>query len=223
MDVIEAVLKRHSVRDFKPEPVAKATLVKILESATRSPSAGNSQPWEIFVASGKTLERIRQSYLERFQQDISGKPEFTITPLPQWPAHMQERMNTQRAERFKLLGIDLQDNVAIKANMENGSRLWGAPVLIVICMDHTLMLSSAYDIGLLTQNILLAAQNYNVGSIVAMGLVAHPDILHKELEIPDSLRIVIGVALGYQDEKSVINSYRSSRRPIQEVIRFKGF
>jgi len=223
MDVIEAMLARHSVRDFRPEPVAKETLMKILEAATRSPSAGNSQPWEIFVASGKTLEKIRQSYLERFQQDISGKPEFTTTPLPQWPAHMQERMSTQRAERFKLLGIDLQDNAAIRANMEKGSRLWGAPVLIILCMDHTLMASSAYDIGLLTQNILLAAQNFGVGSIVAMGLVAHPDILHKELEIPDSLQIVIGVAIGYQDEQSAINSYRSSRRPIQEVVTFIGF
>ena len=223
MDVIEAMLARHSVRDFKPEPVAKETLMKILEAATRSPSSGNSQPWEIFVASGKTLEKIRQSYLERFQQDVSGKPEFTPTPLPQWPAHMQERMSTQRAERFKLLGIDLKDNAAIRANMENGSRLWGAPVLIVLCMDHTLMASSAYDIGLLTQNILLAAQNFGLGSIVAMGLVAHPDILHRELEIPDSLQIVIGVALGYQDEQSIINSYRSSRRPIQEVVTFKGF
>jgi nitroreductase len=223
MDAIEAMLARHSSRDFKPEPVAKETLMKILEAATRSPSSGNSQPWEIFVASGEPLEKIRQSYLERFQQGVPGKPEFTTTPLPQWPAHMQERMSTQRAERFKLLGIDLQDNAAIKVNMETGSRLWGAPVLIVLCMDHTLMASSAYDIGLLTQNILLAARNLGVDSIVAMGLVTHPDILRKEIEIPDSQQIVIGVALGYQDEQSVINSFRSSRRPIQEVVTFKGF
>ena len=107
--------------------------------------------------------------------------------------------------------------------MEKGSLFWGAPVLIVLCMDRTLMPSSAYDIGLLTQNIMLAAQNFGVGSIVAMGLVAYPDILHKELEIPDSLQIVIGVALGYEDEHSIINSYRSSRRPIQEVVTLKGF
>ena len=223
MDVIEVMLARHSVRDFKPEPVAKETLTKILEAATRSPSSGNSQPWEIFAASGEPLEKVRQSYLERFKQDVPGKPELAPTPLPQWPAHMQERMSTQRAERFKLLGIDLQDNAAIKANMETGSRLWGAPVLVVLCMDRALMASSAYDIGLLTQNILLAAQNFSVGSIVATGLVAHPDVLRQELEIPDSLQIVIGVALGYQDEQSPINSYRSSRRLIQEVVTFKGF
>ena len=173
MDTIEAMLARHSARDFKPEPVAKETLMKILEAATRSPSSGNSQPWEIFAASGEPLEKIRQSYLERFQQDVPGKPEFTTTPLPQWPVHMQERMSTQRAERFKLLGIDLQDNAAIRANMETGSRLWGAPVLIVLCMDHTLMASSAYDIGLLTQNILLAAQNFGVDSIVVENSQIH--------------------------------------------------
>ena len=86
---------------------------------------------------------------------------------------------------------------------------------------------SVVGLGTAQRNIsaalVVAAQNFGVGSIVAMGLVAHPDILHKELEIPDSLQIVIGVALGYQDEQSVINSYRSSRRPIQEVVTFKGF
>jgi nitroreductase len=223
MDAIEAMLARHSVRDFKPEPVAKETLIKILEAANRSPSAGNSQPWEIFVAGGKTLENIRQSYLDRFRQGVSGKSEFTLTPFSQWPAHMQERMNIQRAERFKLQGIDIKNNAAVKANMENTARLWGATGLVVLCMDRTLMTSSTYDIGLLTQNILLAAQSFGVGSIVAMGLVSHPDILRKEIEIPDSLQIIIGVSLGYQDEKSAINSYRSPRRPIQEVVRFKGF
>ena len=52
MDVIEAILDRHSVRDFSPKPVLQETVMKILEAATRSPSGGNGQPWEVFIASG---------------------------------------------------------------------------------------------------------------------------------------------------------------------------
>ena len=67
MDTIKAILDRYSVRDFKPYQVPKETLLKILEAATHSPSSGNTQPWEIFVAAGQVTEKIRQIYLERFQ------------------------------------------------------------------------------------------------------------------------------------------------------------
>jgi nitroreductase len=64
MDVIKAILARHSVRDFSSKPVAKEKVMKILKIATRSPSGGNAQPWEVFVASGATLEKIRKVYQE---------------------------------------------------------------------------------------------------------------------------------------------------------------
>ena len=57
MDVIKAIIERHSTRDFKPDAIPKATLVKILEAALQSPSAGNSQPWQIFVAGGAVTQR----------------------------------------------------------------------------------------------------------------------------------------------------------------------
>lgn len=60
MDVIEAILARHSVRNFSSKPVPQETIMKILEVATRSPSGGNGQPWEVFVASGATIEGIRR-------------------------------------------------------------------------------------------------------------------------------------------------------------------
>jgi nitroreductase len=104
--------------------------------------------------------------------------------------------------------------------MEWRSRLFGAQVLAIICMDKAL--SSYLDLGMLVQTICLAAQNFGVDSLIASAFVSQPDILHKELEIPESLNIVIGVGLGYPDPESIINTYHSPRRPIQEVVRFKS-
>jgi nitroreductase len=222
MDVVEAILARHSVRGFKPDPVKKETILKILEAATRSPSSGNSQPWQIFVAGGGVLEKVRQSYFERFEKDVPGKPEITGTPPNQWPTALQERMAAQRAERNKLLGIGPEDKAALRADMGKGSKFFGAPVLVVLCMERALSEASVFDIGLLSQTIMLAAQNFGLGSVIARSFVNHPDILRQELAIPDSLLIVIAIALGYQDDKSIINTYRSSRRPIQEAVTFKG-
>lgn len=121
---------------------------------------------------------------------------------------------------MKLLGLDPADPASFKVFMQWGSRLFGAPVLAVICMDKAL--SSNLDIGMLVQTICLAAQNFGVDSLIAGGFVSQPDVLRKELEIPESLNVVIGVGLGYPNPKSIINTYRSPRRSIQEVVRYKS-
>jgi nitroreductase len=222
MDVIQAIRERYSARDFKSEPVPRETLVKILETALRSPSGGNSQPWQIFIAGGTVAEKISREYLERFAKDIPGKPEMSGAPLPQWPQAMQDRMKQITGERLKLLGINPGDPAAMKGYREFGGRIFRAPVLVILCMDKALTAFSALDIGLISQTIMLAARNYGVDSIIAQAFVSHPDILRRELGIPDNLQIVIGIGLGYQNSQSIINSYRSPRRSWQEAVTFKG-
>ena len=194
--------------------------MKILEAATCSPSGGNSQPWEIFVAGGSTLENIRKGFQERAQGSgfTPGRPGGPPGPPP--PAFIQERMATIRNERLKLLGLDPADPESGKALMTYGARLFGAPVVVILCMDQSL--KSNFDLGMLAQTICLAAQGYGVDSMIAAAFVAQQDILHQELEIPENLNPVIGIGLGYANPESIINTYRSPRRPIQDVVRYKN-
>ena len=222
MDVIEALQTRHSVRDFKPEPVAKETILKILEAATRSPSTSNTQCWEIYVVGGEVLERIRQPYMARYEQGVPGKAELPPLPPDRLPHSLVTRMSQMKTERFKLSGLDSNDPVAMKTFLAPNYRFFRAPILLIICMDRTLGGWSIFDLGLLSQSIMLAAQQFGVDSITALSMMNYPDILRKELAIPDSLIIAIGIALGYANEKNIVNTYRSSRRPINEVLIFKG-
>jgi nitroreductase len=221
MDVLEAIQARHSVRDFVSRPVPEDMLMKIMAAATRSPSGGNGQPWEIYIASGATMERIRRAYQERAQYEAGGPggPAGAVAPPP-LPAFILDRMATIRNERLRLLGLDPADPESAKVFIEWRSRLFGAPAMAVICMDKSL--SSYLDIGILVQTICLAAQNFGVDSIIASSLVSQPDVLRKELEIPESLNIVIGIGLGYANPESTINTYRSPRRPLEEVVRYKS-
>ncbi|MBN2045725.1 MAG: nitroreductase [Anaerolineales bacterium] len=218
MDVLEAIYARHAVRDFAPTSVPKETVIKILTAATRAPSGGNGQPWELFVASGATMEAIRKGYVERAQ----GAPPRPPSPRPESTsaaqAAIRERMTAIRIERMRLLGLDPDDPEAGKMFLQMGARLWGTPVLVVVCMDQTL--SANMDLGMLVQSICLAAQGHGLESLIAAGLVTHLDILRKELEIPENLNIVIGIGLGYATDH-LINTYRSPRRPIEEVVRYK--
>ncbi len=220
MDTIEAILARRSVRDFSSKPGAKETVMKILEAATRSPSGSNGQPWEVFVASGAVMEKIRKVYQERSQAGTGGTARPAASGGSPRPAYIQERMNATRNERFQLLGLDPADPASGKVFTEWSSRLFGAPVMVVICMDKAL--SSNLDIGLFIQTTCIAAQGYGVDSLIAAAFVSQPDVLRQELEIPESLNIVTGIGLGYPDPNSIINTYRSPRRPIQEVVRYKS-
>lgn len=74
MDILEAIRARHSVRDFDSRPVPKDIIMQIMAAATRSPSGGNGQPWEIFVASGTTMEAIHKAYQERADEIIGIGP-----------------------------------------------------------------------------------------------------------------------------------------------------
>ncbi|OGO38606.1 MAG: hypothetical protein A2147_06510 [Chloroflexi bacterium RBG_16_57_8] len=224
MDVIEAILARRSVRDFSSKPVPKETVMKILDAAIHSPSGGNAQPWEVFAASGATLERIRKVYQERYKAGTAspGTPGSPPGPggAPAQPAYIRERMTLIRNERLRLLGLDPADPASGRVFMEWGARLFGVPVLVVICMDKDL--SSNLDIGLFVQTVCLSAQGYGVDSFIAGALVSHRDVLRQELEIPESLNIITGIGLGYPNPDNIINTYRSPRRPVQEVVRYKS-
>ncbi|MEE8419315.1 MAG: nitroreductase [Dehalococcoidales bacterium] len=217
MDVIEAITARTSVRDFTSSPIEKETIMKILETATLSPSGGNGQPWELFVAAGETIERIRQQYQEQSlnRQAAPGGPGG---PPPQ-PDYIRERMATIRKERLELLRLDPADPESGKVFQEWGARLFGVPVLVVICMDGAL--TNNLDIGLLIQTLCLSAQGYGISSFIAGAFVSQRDILRQELEIPENLNIITGVGLGYPNNDNIINTYRSPRRPIEEVVRYR--
>ena len=49
MDYHEFLRSRRSVRRFKPEPVEEAAVQRMLQTATRAPSAHNRQPWRFCV------------------------------------------------------------------------------------------------------------------------------------------------------------------------------
>ena len=71
MTVTEAIKTRSSIRAFKPDMVDRALLMEIFELAARTPSWGNTQPWEVFVADGDALGRIRAAYIENHEKKVS--------------------------------------------------------------------------------------------------------------------------------------------------------
>jgi nitroreductase len=135
---------------------------------------------------------------------------------------LQKRMDELRAARFESLGTGRDDTAARHAMFERAHQFFGAPTVVYLCMDRTLTAWSIFDMGLLAQSIMLAAQQYGVDSAAAALLISYPDLIRAELEIPEDVSILMGVALGYRDRQHPLNQYRSPRRPLIEVVRPKG-
>lgn len=220
LNVIETLNSRFSTRAFKSSPVSKETLFKIIEAANHTPSWANTQPWEIYVAAGESLERIRQGNLANAKKDAPRNPDL---PAPQkWPDYLQKRMETSMAARLQYLGIAREDKSGRQAQFENNMKCFGAPVVVFLCFDRTLPAWPLFDLGAQSMSIILAAQELGLGSIPAFNMVIYPEVIRRELGIPDHLAIAIGIAIGYTDTQDKTNIYRSTRRPVQEVVHFKG-
>ena len=59
MELAAAIKGRRSIRKFKPQNVPKTVITEILEEARWSPSWGNTQPWDLYVLTGKTLAKFK--------------------------------------------------------------------------------------------------------------------------------------------------------------------
>ena len=220
MDVIDAINSRSTVRAFKSDPVGKETILKILETATRAPSWANTQPWELFVASGDALERLREAYSVRFQH---GEPRNPDIPGPTtWPPAIQQRVRALMSAFARSTPPKTSPDDAMRQRFAANYTFFEAPTVVFLCMDRSLTQWSMFDRGLLAQSIMLAAQHYGVDSAIAAMFASYPDLIRAELDIPNDLAILIGLALGYADADQLQDHPRSLRRPLKEVVRCKG-
>jgi nitroreductase len=220
MDVIEALYGRFSARAFQPRAIPKETLMKIFEAAVRAPSWADSQPWEVYLAAGATLDKLRKANLELFK---SGAPRAIEVPGSQkWPDEIQSRIERNMEERSRELGLAREDKAGRQKLTEHNFRFFGAPAVAFLCMDKTLSSWSSFDMGAFSFGLMLAAREFGVDSVPAVMMVSYPVLIRETLNIPANLTILFAVALGYQDEADPLNKFRSIRRPADEITHFFG-
>jgi len=219
--VKSALQDRRTTRAFRHDPVSADAVLRVLEPALAAPSWANTQPWEIFAAAGVPLERIRKGYAGMLAKGVPRSPDIAMPTG--WPDACRSRMEALKAERSAAMAEACADPNAVPDLMQMNYRFFDAPVVVYLCMERCLAPWSLFDLGALSQSILLSAQEQGLGSAVAITLAAHPDIIRRELGIPDELAIIIGIALGLPDPGSPQNRYRSTRRDVGEVVRLVGF
>ena len=108
--------------------------------------------------------------------------------------------------------------------MERGFRHFDAPVSIIILTDRSLAESAPLlDLGGVMQSICLAAWGHGLGTCIEDQSVMYPEVLRKAANIPDTKRIIIGIALGYLDWDFPANRVESTRVPVDSITTWCGF
>lgn len=172
MDVMQAIKERRSIRKYRSEPVSEETLSTILEAARWTPSWANTQCRRLIIV-----------------RDPETRSKLADTLRSSKPGGKNSATEAMRQ----------------------------APIVIVACAERTLSgfykssedqqrLPSTdkgewwymFDVGLVMQNITLAAHALGLGT-VHIGLFDASEVT-RMLGIPDNVAIVELLVLGWPDE-----------------------
>lgn len=206
----EDVLKaRHSVRLFENTPVERALLETIIQEAQTAPSWVNAQERRVWTISGQPLETMRKEHAAKDRAGVKGYSETPVTHRDQFSEAAQENMRVFN-ERREAAGV-------AQVKLESQAELFHAPLIVYLTIPKKRGDFALFDLGALSQTLMLAAANHGVGSVVAYNLVKYPDLIRQYVPIPESEEIVIGIALGYE-KKHPLNDFRSTRVPTASIL-----
>lgn len=220
MDALECIRTRMSIRKFRDNPVPGDMLMEIINTALRSPSYKNSQPWEAVIVSGEKKKELSNMLVELLEKGILPEPDI---PAPvSWPAEIEMRINEHLKRRGEKLGIDLTDPGLTKKAKEANFRFYGAPHAIFLFQDSSLSVWSILDMGMFAQSLMLAAHAKGIGTVPQAFLTDYSAGIKKFLNVPESKRLVLGMSIGYPDLTAKANTYRSSRVEASGILKWVG-
>jgi nitroreductase len=223
MDVLDAILQRKSIRAFKPDPVPRETLEKILEISQRAPSGTNTQPWHVYLCVGDIKQAITGDVLElaRLGQ-AKGYEEYDYYPAT-WKDVHRDRRRGVGWSLYGLLGIVKGDREGAARQMARNFKFFDAPVGLFVTTDAYLARGNWADAGMYIQTIMLAAKGFGLDTCPQAAWIPYQEPLFRHLGIPDDQVLISGMSIGYADPDAIENTLVSDREPVENVASYRGF
>lgn len=223
MSLIAAITERHSVRAFTDQAVPLIKIQSILEAASRSPSGGNLQPWHVYILSGDDLE----SFLVRVRKSIEQLPMgedggYEIYPYPLVDPY-KERRRSSGEDLYEALDIEREDKMARITQVMKNFEFFGAPVGVFFAIDKNMGRPQWAHLGMYIQTVMLLAHQEGLATCPQEAWSIRHQQVRDHLSMPDELVLYCGMSLGYEDTEHPINSFRTSRAPLEEYVTYRGF
>jgi F420 biosynthesis protein FbiB-like protein len=152
---------------------------------------------------------------------------FTVLTTREPKSRLAEAMATEFARDLSKDG--LAETEIAKLLERSKSRINGAPVAIVVCMDpsemdqypddrrrNLEMLMATQSVAAAITNLLLAAHAEGLGSVWTCGPLFAPEVVRETLNLPETWEPQAMIFLGYPDETPKTKKIK----PLNEITRW---
>ena len=212
----ELLAARWSCRAFRPDPVPRRTVERMLDMAQRSPSWCNTQPWQVIVTSGRATARFREG-LRAHAVDPATVAEPDLPFPPSYEGVHQQRRREVGWMLYDAVGVPRGDRAASARQALRNFELFDAPHVAIVTTDARLGVYGAVDSGLYIGSLLLAAQSLGIATIAQAALATYSPFVRSHFGIPDDRLVLAGVSFGYADLDHPANAFRAPRAGLAEI------
>ncbi len=224
MKVSEALDTRITCRAYTDQPVEAEKINRILQSAARSPSGGNLQPWHVWAIGGEKLAEFRSIVQSKIVDNPfgDGATEYDI-----YPKELGEPYKARRAkcgeDMYASINVAREDKEGRQKHFNRNFDLFGAPAAMFFAIDRQMGLGQWSDLGMYIQSIMLMAREEGLHTAPQEAWALWYKTIGEFLGIPDNLMFFCGMGIGYMDENAPINTLRTDRADFSEYAHIEGF
>ena len=212
--------RRRSCRSFLPQPVARTSIIRILDMAQKTASWCNSQPWRVIVTSGVETDRFREVMYKAANSSGPHKGDF---PFPrEYRGVYAERRRESGFQLYNALNIAQGDKSAYARQALENFNFFGAPHVAIVTTDEALGVYGAVDCGAYVANFLLAAEALGVATVPQASLAFYSDVIREYFGLESDRKIVCGVSFGIANTEHPANGFRTYRAEVADVVSFIG-
>ncbi|MFT4614351.1 MAG: nitroreductase [Bacteroidia bacterium] len=213
----EIVASRRSLRAFLPQAADAATLEAVFSVAQRAPSNCNTQPWQVHVASGEKLEKMRSEMPDRF---MSGHFTMDFPYDGSYEGVYKERQYAAAQALYDAVDITRADKAARHEQFMRNFTFFDAPHVAFLFLPEPFGLREAADIGMYAQTLMLSLTAHDMGSCPQTALSFQADYVRESLGIETSNKLVFGISFGYPVPEASVNACLTHRGPLDETVTF---
>jgi nitroreductase len=218
VDVYEAIRSRRSVRSFLGRPVPAGVLTQVLGAASRAPSGGNLQPWQVYLLSGSRLEDLKSRVRRRIAAGDSGD----LRPVPPYPATLPavyaQRLADMGERRYGAAGIAREDKNGRARIRARNWECFGAPAALFCYLDERMLPPQWMDVGIFLQSVMLLLRAEGLDSCPQIAWAEYHRSVAEIVKPPDGHILACGMSIGFADPTEP--QLPMPRAPLSEVVTF---
>ena len=222
----QAIDSRMSARAFTQQPVPRDTLTQLLALAARAPSGTNTQPWKVYVLQGQSRDTLVDKVCAA-HDEVRAHPEkaadyreaYDYYP-EKWVSPFIDRRRENGWSLYGLLGITKGDKDKMHAQHQRNYRFFDAPVGLMFTLDKVMGRGSLVDYGMFLQTLMLAARGMGLHTFPQAAWNGFANIILPHIGAGDNEMLICGMALGYADDKDIVNTFRTPRETVESFTQW---